>query len=50
MGKDRVDLIKWTNEDYAKEYSLIKEKKSKLPATQRKLIVDLVEATNKETK
>jgi hypothetical protein len=49
MGRDRVDLMKWTNEDYAKEYELIKKKISKLPAMQRKQIVELMNVKTEVT-
>ena len=42
-GKDQVDLRAWTNEDFDKEYALIKAKKSNLPYSQRKLIMELTE-------
>lgn len=44
MGKDRADLLTWSNEQFQAEYELIKQKKSKLPYSQRKQIIDLVEA------
>lgn len=40
--KESADLSKWTNEDFKKEYELILAKQSKLPAKQRKQIVDLM--------
>lgn len=49
-GKDRADLLTWTNEQFQAEYELIQQKKSKLPYSQRKQIVDLVEAKPKEEK
>ena len=37
----------WTNEQFSAEYELIQKKQSKLPYSQRKLIVELTE--KKET-
>jgi hypothetical protein len=50
MAKDAANFLDtetWTSERFDQEYKLIKEKKSKLPANQRKIIVELIENPHK---